>query len=98
MLLMYMSAIFYKVEGFGEYAKLFLINPLFVYIKYFRLVVIENTFGLSGMGRLYWQGLNNNDFELVLAIQMFYSIVSLTGSLLIDISYGLVDPRVRVDK
>lgn len=61
-------------------------------------VVIENTFGLSGMGRLYWQGLNNNDFELVLAIQMFYTIVSLTGSLLIDISYGLVDPRVRVDK
>ena len=61
-------------------------------------VVIENTFGLSGMGRLYWQGLNNNDFELVLAIQMFYSVVSLTGSLLIDISYGLVDPRVRVDK
>ena len=61
-------------------------------------VVIENTFGLSGMGRLYWIGLNNNDFELVLAIQMFYSIVSLVGSLLIDISYGLVDPRVRVDK
>lgn len=61
-------------------------------------VVIENTFSLSGMGKLYWQGLNNNDFELVLAIQMFYSIVSLLGSLLIDISYGLVDPRVRVDK
>ena len=61
-------------------------------------VVIENTFGLSGMGRLYWIGLNNNDFELVLAIQMFYSIVSLVGALLIDISYGLVDPRVRVDK
>ncbi len=61
-------------------------------------VIIENTFALSGMGRLYWQGLNNNDFELVLAIQMFYSIVSLIGSLLIDISYGLVDPRVRVDK
>ena len=61
-------------------------------------VIIENTFSLNGMGRLYWQGLNNNDFELVLAIQMFYSIVSLVGSLLIDISYGLVDPRVRVDK
>ena len=61
-------------------------------------VIIENTFSLNGMGRLYWQGLNNLDFELVLAIQMFYSIVSLVGSLLIDISYGLVDPRVRVDK
>ena len=61
-------------------------------------VIIENTFSLNGMGRLYWAGLNNLDFELVLAIQMFYSIVSLVGSLLIDISYGLVDPRVRVDK
>lgn len=61
-------------------------------------VVIENTFSLLGMGKVYWIGLNNNDFELVLAIQMFYSIVSLVGSLLIDISYGLVDPRVRVDK
>ncbi len=61
-------------------------------------VIIENTFSLNGMGRLYWQGLNNMDFELVLAIQMFYSIVALVGSLLIDISYGLVDPRVRVDK
>ena len=61
-------------------------------------VIIENTFSLNGMGKLYWQGLNNMDFELVLGIQMFYSVVSLVGSLLIDISYGLVDPRVRVDK
>lgn len=61
-------------------------------------VIIENTFSLNGMGALYWQGLRNLDFELVLGIQMFYTIVSLLGSLLIDISYGLVDPRVRVDK
>ena len=50
------------------------------------------------MGSLYWTGLNNLDFELVLAIQMFYTIVALMGSLIMDISYGLVDPRVRVDK
>jgi len=61
-------------------------------------VIIENTFALNGMGKLYWQGLNNLDFELVLAIQMFYTVVALLGSLLMDISYGLVDPRVRVDK
>ena len=61
-------------------------------------VIIENTFSLNGMGKLYWAGLNNLDFELVLAIQMFYTIVALIGSLLMDISYGLVDPRVRVDK
>ena len=61
-------------------------------------VIIENTFSLNGMGKLYWAGLSNLDFELVLAIQMFYTVVSLLGALLIDISYGLVDPRVRIDK
>ncbi len=61
-------------------------------------VIIENTFSLNGMGKLYWQGLNTLDFELVLAIQMFYTVISLFGSLLIDLSYGIVDPRVRVNK
>lgn len=61
-------------------------------------VIVETTFSLNGMGKLYWTGLNNLDFELVLAIQMFYTVVALMGSLLMDISYGLVDPRVRVDK
>jgi len=61
-------------------------------------VVIENTFSLNGMGQLYWLGLNNLDFELVLAIQMFYTVVSLVGALITDLSYGMVDPRVRIDK
>ena len=43
LLLMYMSAIFYTVEGFGSYAKFFHLNPLFVYIKYFRSVVIDGS-------------------------------------------------------
>ena len=40
-LLMYLSAIFYTVDGFGKYAKLFYLNPIFVYIKYFRSIVID---------------------------------------------------------
>ena len=43
-LLMYLSAIFYTVDSFGEYSKLFLLNPIYVYIKYFRIIVIDNTF------------------------------------------------------
>ena len=61
-------------------------------------VIVENTFGLNGMGNLYIIGLNNHDYELVLAVQMFYTVVSLVGALIMDLSYGLVDPRVRVDK
>ncbi|NLW20258.1 MAG: ABC transporter permease [Clostridiales bacterium] len=61
-------------------------------------VIIENTFSLNGMGKLYIDGLNNLDYELVLAMQMFYTIISLVGILITDLSYGLVDPRVRVNK
>ena len=50
------------------------------------------------MGSLYYIGLNNQDYALVLAMQMFYTIVSLVGILITDLSYGLVDPRIRVDK
>ena len=43
-LLMYMSAIFYTVDTFPAIAqKLFLLNPIYVYIKYFRLIVIDNS-------------------------------------------------------
>ena len=41
MLLMYMSAIFYDPSNFGAYERLFLLNPVYVYIKYFRIAVID---------------------------------------------------------
>lgn len=44
MLLMYVSAIFYTVDSFSpSMQRLFLLNPIFVYIKYFRLIVIDNS-------------------------------------------------------
>jgi len=61
-------------------------------------VIIENTFTLNGMGQVYYLALMNSDYELALATQMFYCAVSLIGTLIMDLSYGLVDPRVRVDK
>lgn len=61
-------------------------------------IMIENIFGLNGMGRVYINALNNKDFEVVLLLQMFYVIVGLLGNLIIDIAYGIADPRVRVNK
>lgn len=61
-------------------------------------LIIENTFSLNGMGALYNTGLMQRDYELALAIQMFYIVISLVGQLIMDLSYGLVDPRVRVNK
>ena len=59
-------------------------------------LIIENMFGLNGMGKVYIQCLQNQDYQVVLALQMFYIIIGLVGNLVIDLSYGLVDPRVKL--
>ena len=61
-------------------------------------MMIENIFSLNGIGQFYYKALNNNDNEVVLALQMFYIFISLAGNLIIDIAYGIVDPRIRINK
>nr|MBR6778003.1 ABC transporter permease [Clostridia bacterium] len=61
-------------------------------------IMIENIFGLNGIGKVYFDALTANDNEIVLAMQMFYIVLALLGNLLVDLAYGLVDPRIRVNK
>ncbi|MDO4565029.1 MAG: ABC transporter permease [Clostridia bacterium] len=61
-------------------------------------LIFEQMFGLNGMGDLMISSLRKADFDVVMLVQMFYVIMSLLGNLIIDIVYGLVDPRVRVNK
>ena len=61
-------------------------------------LVIESMFALNGMGRLMIQSMRTADYDVVLLMQMFYVAMALLGNLIIDLVYGLVDPRVRVSK
>ena len=61
-------------------------------------MMIENIFSLNGLGKAYYAALQGNDNEVVLGLQMFYITIALLGNLLVDLVYGLVDPRVRVNK
>ena len=59
-------------------------------------LIFENTFGINGMGKLMIVSLRTQDFDVVILMQLFYVAISLIGNLIIDIVYGLVDPRDRV--
>ena len=59
--------------------------------------VIETIFLWDGLGKMMISGLNQRDFSVVLAMQMFYVILSLLGNVIMDIAYTLVDPRVRLE-
>ncbi len=61
-------------------------------------IMIENIFGLNGVGRIYINSLTAKDFEVVLLLQMFYVLIGLLGNLIVDIAYGIADPRIRVNK
>lgn len=63
MLLMYMSAVFYPIEQFPEnLQRYFLLNPLYCYIKYFRIIVINGT------------GRPSNEYHLLCAIYAFIAL------------------------
>ncbi len=59
-------------------------------------LVIESIFSIPGMGGMMINSINAGDHPLTIAILIFYSIVSLMTILIVDISYGLLDPRIRM--
>jgi peptide/nickel transport system permease protein len=60
-------------------------------------VVVENIFSWPGMGQLAVQSLNQRDYPVMMGIVLLSSVLILFGTLLSDILYALVDPRVRYD-
>jgi peptide/nickel transport system permease protein len=59
-------------------------------------VVVESFFNIPGMGWQIWQAVLNHDFAVTLGFTLVIAVGAVAGSLLADIGYGLLDPRVRV--
>lgn len=59
-------------------------------------LIVETMFNLNGMGKFFIDSLNTQDWNVAMAIQMFYVVLALLSNLIMDISYGIVDPRVRI--
>lgn len=60
--------------------------------------VIESIFAIPGMGKYYVDSVNNNDYSLILGMTVFYGFFLVFCNLIVDLAYGLVDPRVRIGK
>lgn len=60
-------------------------------------VVIEQIFGIPGIGRHFVQGALNRDYTLVMGVVVFYGALIIAMNLLVDVVYGLIDPRVRYE-
>jgi oligopeptide transport system permease protein len=58
-------------------------------------IVIETIFGLPGIGRAFVDGALNRDYTLVLGVTILYGVLIVVLNLLADLTYSLLDPRVR---
>jgi len=59
-------------------------------------VVVEQIFGLPGIGRYFVQGALNRDYTLVLGVVVFYGALIILFNLLVDLIYVWLDPRVTL--
>lgn len=61
-------------------------------------MVLEQIFSIPGLGSLLVNGITVNDYNVVLAVAFLYSILYVVIMLVIDVSYGIIDPRIRLGK
>jgi oligopeptide transport system permease protein len=60
-------------------------------------VIIEQIFGIPGIGRYFVQAALNRDYTLVMGVTVFYGVLIILANLAVDLIYGLLDPRIRYD-
>ena len=59
-------------------------------------MVVETIFNIPGLGSLMTGSISTSDYYLTIAILFVYSLINLTSVLVVDLSYGMVDPRIRI--
>jgi ABC-type dipeptide/oligopeptide/nickel transport system permease component len=59
-------------------------------------MIIERIFSIPGVGELYLGAILSQDYNFFMMLSAFYTFVGLSAGLIVDLSYGLIDPRVRI--
>lgn len=60
-------------------------------------LILETVFIWPGIGNILLTSINDRDYSVLMATNVFYAVLMLAGNVLADVGYALVDPRIRVD-
>jgi dipeptide transport system permease protein len=60
--------------------------------------VIEKIFAIPGMGKYFVDSINNRDYPVIMGTTVFYSAILILMLLLVDLAYGVLDPRIKLHK
>ncbi|GAB0256338.1 peptide ABC transporter permease [Staphylococcus pseudintermedius] len=59
-------------------------------------LTIENIFGVPGLGDQFVRSITTNDFSVIMAITLLFSTLFIASIFVVDVLYGLIDPRIRL--
>ncbi len=62
------------------------------------MMILEEVFALPGIGQMAYQALKQGDIPFIMGYNMFIAILTVIGTLLSDITYMIVDPRIKITK
>ncbi|MEC1154082.1 ABC transporter permease [Cytobacillus horneckiae] len=60
--------------------------------------VIEKIFAIPGMGKYFVESINTRDYPVIMGTTVFYSAILIIMLFLVDIAYGILDPRIKLHK
>lgn len=58
--------------------------------------ILERIFSIPGVGQLYLNAINGRDYNIFMLDTVFYTAIGLCSGIIVDISYGFIDPRIRI--
>ncbi|MCH9626227.1 MAG: Oligopeptide transport system permease protein OppB [Chlamydiales bacterium] len=58
--------------------------------------IIEKIFGIPGLGQWFINSITNRDYTVIMGITVFYSLILLSAIFIVDLTYGWVDPRIKL--
>jgi oligopeptide transport system permease protein len=61
-------------------------------------IIIESIFGAPGMGREFVESISKRDYSVIMGTAVFYAVLVAIANVVVDLSYGLVDPRIRTQR
>ena len=78
--------------------------PIFVTVVAWAIVgmfsgaaITETIFAYNGIGKIFIDSVMQQDYNVVMALNMMYALLNVFGNLLADLGYALVDPRIRLE-
>lgn len=60
--------------------------------------ILEKMFSIPGLGFYYVKAVSDNDYTMIIGLTIFFAILFVGALIVVDILYGIVDPRIRVAK